>query len=93
MIDNDQRLKKRLQIYVSAAMTLFFVLVAVLAFTIVSRHNWNMQVQYHEQRKAELTRDIELARLDAAYFRSDRFARDYAQRYLSRGIDGRPDYQ
>ena len=88
MNEQEQRLKKRIQIIVAGCLTLFFVLVTVLVFQFATLINQNNQENTLARQNDALTRQIQNARNDTAYFNSPQFREDFNLRYNNRGRPG-----
>ena len=88
MNEQEQILKKRVQIVVAACLSLFFVLVTVVVFQFAIRINQDAQARALARQSDALRRQIEQAELDTAYFNSPEFPEDFAMRYLNKGKPG-----
>jgi cell division protein FtsB len=85
---SELKLKRRVQIIVITAMSLFFVLVTVVVFQFAIRINQNHQIKSLTKQNATLAEQTQRAQADAKYFDSDEFVRDFAIRFLNRGRPG-----
>jgi len=85
---DEKRLKRKVQLIVISAMSLFFVLVVAVVFTIAIRMNQQSTIRSLGKENISLEQQIERALNDATYFESEQFRYDYALRYLNRGRPG-----
>lgn len=84
----EQKLKRKVQIIVACAMSLFFVLITALTFTFAIRLNQEAQIRHLEELGAQL-RELEFDYSnDISYFKSLEFAESLALRYFDSGKDG-----
>lgn len=84
----EQKLKRKMQVIVACAMTVFFVLITALALTFAIRLNQEAQIHSLEVRAAELNQQVDDLESDIDYFKSGQFADDHALRYMGWGKDG-----
>jgi len=88
MDEEELKLKRKVKIIVTAAMSLFFVLVTVAVFQFAIRINRESTARALAKQNEVLAEQINRAQNDTAYFLSDDFKYDYALRYLNHGKDG-----
>jgi len=81
----ELKLKRKVQIIVISAMSLFFVLATVVVFQFAIQIHQRSQVKAYTKENAAIQRKIDQAKEDTKYFDSDEFVYDYAVRYLNRG--------
>ena len=84
----ELKLKRKIQMIVIAAMSLFFVLVVVVVFQCAIRINQGSTVNALSKENSSLAQQIQRAKEDEKYFSSPQFIYDYALRYLNRGRPG-----
>lgn len=81
----EQKLKRKVQVIVISAMSLFFVLVTIVAFQFAIRINQRSTMNSLDKQNAALKRQIDTARDETKYFDSEEFKYDHALRRLNRG--------
>ena len=84
----ELKLKRRIQIIVVTAMSLFFVLVTAAIFTTAWHTSLTAEVNRWKNVNNTLEANIVRAQNDEIYYRSDEFKYDYALRHLDRGRPG-----
>lgn len=82
------RLKRKVKLFVVAAMSLFFVLVVVVVFQFAIRINQAAQIRALTKNNETIEKQIERAKNDAAYYLTKEFMYDYALRVYNRAPDG-----
>jgi len=73
----EYKLKRRVKVFVVTAMSLFFVLVVVVVFQFAIRINNESTQNALEKQNEVLKQQIDRAKNDELYFRSEQFKRDY----------------
>ena len=86
--EQEKRLKRKVQLIVISAMSLFFILVTVVVYQFAIRINQTSTARSLESQNASLEEQIKFAEEDIKYFSSEQFKYDYALRYLNRGRPG-----
>ena len=84
----ELKLKRRIQIVVVAAMSLFFVLATIVVFQFAIRMYQDAQIRALDKANRELEKQIQLAIDKGEYYSSSEFKYDYALRHLYRGRPG-----
>ena len=84
----ENKLKRKVKTMVIAAMSLFFLLAVVAVFQFAIRINQTAQVNALIRQNEALAEQTSRAEQQAAYFDSDQFVRDFANRHLNRGRPG-----
>ena len=88
MTPQEKQLKKKIQLIVASALSLFFVLITVLAFQFAIRINQrNLERDLIAQSQL-LSQQIQSANRDIDYYNSNKFAEDFALKYLGWGREG-----
>jgi len=82
---DELKLKRKVQLIVISAISLFFVLCTVAVFQFAMIINRNAQIRTLDRQNAALQLQIDRALDDAQYFDSDQFVYDFALRHLNRG--------
>lgn len=83
--EEELKLKRKVQLIVITAMSLFFVLVTVVVFQFAIRINQESQKNSLKKQNAALQRQIDNALDETAYYNSKDFIYDFAARFLNRG--------
>ena len=93
MTEAEKKLKRKVQLIVTGAMTVVFILVTVLVFQFAVRISQNVMEANLEKERARLAAELENVQNDMYYITTDKFVEEYALKVLGYGKNGQQIFQ